>query len=620
MAIPPNITVPDAASNGGVMQEAKAGPRPWLLALLLIALVIAVYHNVPSYDFVTWDDPIHVSANPYVSSPSLSNVQRLWRAPYEGLYIPVTYTFIAVIGQIAPLSAPAMTDHGTMNLLNPRTFHIANIVLACVNALLVFVLLRRIVKHDPAACGGALLFAIHPLQVESVAWISEMRGLLGGMFALVALLAYLRHVDLLQDRGNKWAWAWYLGATAAFALSLLSKPSYAALPLVALALDRCHARRSWQPVIASTAPWFAMVCVCVLLTTSAQLVVPSAVTRVWQRLFVAGDAFAFYLGKLIWPANLTIDYGRTPGFVLRHAWGYVEWLIPALVVAVAWRRRMSSPDVWLGIVIFVAMLLPVSGIVPFAYQSHSTVADRYVYFAMLGVCVIVAHILSVADRRAWAFYAVLLIALATLTFGQQKVWRNSLMLYRHAVAVNAQSSSMHMNLGTALVDAGLFDDGLQQFTEALRYDPRNAMAQTYVGLIFLRRGDIADAVNAIRLAVADQPGIAIPHCRLGYVLFLQHKDLDALREFERAASIEPDMMDAHRGMAAIFEAHHKAIFEIAELRQIVRLSPADPNGHIQLGHALEKAGFRSGARVEYTRALALAPGLTWLRDKLQDPR
>ena len=334
-----------------------------LLPLLVLALTFAAFSEVGGFGFVSWDDELHVTENPWLHPVTPAHVWHFWRMSYQGLYIPLSYTVYALLALLA--------RDPTTQALNPHVFHVANLILHLANVLLVFALLKQSVPNIWAASAGALLFGVHPLQGESVAWVSELRGLLSGMFALLALGQYL---EFAESR----AWGCFAVATAAFGLALLAKPSAVAVPLLALALTIWGLGLPWKRCVPPLALWAAMALGCVLANRTVQSVSPQLFLPLWQRFFVAGDALAFYLAHLAWPARLGIDYGRSPFVVLAHPWGYWTWLVPALLGACLWAGRRRWPLLLTSGALFLLALLPTLGLVPFAFQLASTVADRYV--------------------------------------------------------------------------------------------------------------------------------------------------------------------------------------------------------------------------------------------------
>ncbi|HWC89027.1 MAG TPA: hypothetical protein VG433_05220, partial [Pirellulales bacterium] len=424
-----------------------------LLAGLLAGAVGAVFYRVVEFQFLTWDDDVHVTKNPLLDPVSFSNLAQFWLHPYENLYIPASYSFFA---------AEAWLSQWTLGRLDPQVFHAACLALHLACVWLVFRLLARMVENPLAAWAGALCFAVHPLQVESVAWIGETRGLLAALCSLAAVYWYLPPGPAMFDSSStanrdrlgamptaavgmwggdddacprsvgmatapalspsaaddRFSTRRYLLASAAFALALLSKPSAAPLPLMALAIDLLWLRRSLKRSLACLAPWLALALLDIGLSKLLQADERITNRPDWLlRPLVACDALTFYLRKLIVPLRLGFDYGRTPAVVLSSAARYWAWIAPACVLGLALVSRHRR--MWLTAAgIFVAGLLPVLGFVPFLYQDISTVADRYLYLPMLGV----ALALAVWLDRHWSRPMFAITCLLLGAFGQI-AWR-----------------------------------------------------------------------------------------------------------------------------------------------------------------------------------------------------
>ncbi|MDH7570696.1 MAG: hypothetical protein QHJ73_14035, partial [Armatimonadota bacterium] len=373
--------------------KTSSGPRrsAWVVPLLLLLITTGVFWEVRHLQFLNWDETIHVTANEYFDPVTPERVLRFWQRPFSGMYIPVVYTLWA---GIAAFARNVPRPDGTF-ALNPSAFHTANLVVHLLNVLLAYSLLHRLVRKPWAAAAGAALFAIHPLQVEPVAWVPGFRDLVAAFFSLLALRLYVAMVDnpSATRRGIL-----YPAAFVAFVLALLAKPGSAVVPFVALALHRWALGRPFLQGVRLLWPWWIASLPPQLITRSEQSF--ATPTPVWARPFIAGDALAFYLGKLAWPVGLCADYGRTPEEVLGHAWGYLTWLAPAVLGVLVWRGRARRPMLLAAAALFSLGLLPVLGFVPFIFQQFSTVADRYAYLALLGPAVALAWWLSTQRRPA----------------------------------------------------------------------------------------------------------------------------------------------------------------------------------------------------------------------------
>ena len=535
--------------------------RPLILALGLFLLTGAVFHDVLSAGFVRWDDDLHVYANPYLHPVSVVHLQRFWTAPYQNLYVPLSYTLYSGLALLAHLSAPVQTADGLWVDLDPRVFHAASLLLHGANVLLVFALLRRLLPGrgaagnnktitnkatiDGAACAGALLFAVHPLQVESVAWIAELRGLLAGLCSLCALHAWQ---SFLQSPAKR---RWYALATLCFALALLAKPSAVALPLTAalLAWWAGAPLRAWGLWLAG---WGTLGVIALCVTHAAQPVTVDIVAPLWARPWIAADALAFDLGKLFWPSHLGIDYGRSPLWLQAHGGGFGTGAITLALGIGVWALRRRCPAVTVGAGLFAAALLPTLGLTPFVFQVFSTVADRYLYLALLGPAFLLAWTLTrlgqepaknaVAARgrlAAGCLCAGVLLVCAERSSLQALTWRSSIPLFSQALAVNPQSWAACNNLAIIALDEGQPLDALPLLSEAVRLRPNFAEAHANRGIALLRLGARLDAEAEFRSAVRLKPTDASAYGGLGDALMAQGRAGEAAAAFRQALALQP---------------------------------------------------------------------------------
>lgn len=596
------------ASNAPEPSERRSAV---LAALLALAVTLAVFLPVAHFGYVDWDDTIHICDNPYLNPVTFPHVLHFWQKPYHNLFVPLSYTVYALLALLARLPAPIVGPRGEPVFYNPHVFHLANLILHLVNVLLVYLLLRRVVKNPWAACGGTLLFALHPAQVESVAWISELRGLLGNGLSLTALWLYLRFALLSPAPENRVTRRWlYAAALGVFVLALLAKPSAVVTPVLAALLDAVVARRAARVILRSLLGWGIVAGAVVLLTRDVQAVPSFLVVPLWQRPFVAGDALAFYIGQTLLPWRFGIDYGRSPLFVLDHAWGYVTWLLPAAVGGLLWVGRRRFPMLPFATGLFAVVLLPVLGFFPFIYQNYSTVADRYLYLAMLGPALALAWALSRARGPVSpALCAVVLLALALRSGTQVSYWRDNETLFRHAVAVYPGSAAMHNLLGLALEERGETSEALAHFARATRLRPNFTPAEVNYGDELLACGQSKAAMAEYRLILRQTPGEPGAEAGLGEALALQDHDSEAAPCLRAALQATPNNAKAHHALALAFaDAGHTAE-AVAQWRQEAALTPGDPGVHYNLAVGLMKLGDRAGAQAEWQAAQRLEPGL-----------
>jgi tetratricopeptide (TPR) repeat protein len=551
--------------------------RRFLLALLLIVFAFAVFQRVPTFDFVDWDDTTNVFENPYYLPGAPEGLGRFWRAGYNELYMPVTYTFWGLCARLAFQTEPLLRQSGGITTFAPGVFHTANLLIHLVNILLVFALVRRLLLRMPdiqdglltdcAAAAGALLFALHPLQVESVAWVTGTNNTLGAVFALLAVHAYLFGAE-----GSKRQAGWMGLATVAYGLALLSKATAVALPLVVLALEVGLVRRPVRQYAPVLLLWGAMAAACALINRQFSPASEGVYLPVWGRPFIVGDALAFYLGKLLLPYHLCIVYDRAPRQILSSWWGYATWLVPALLAFALWRTRQRVYG--LAAVLFVAAALPMLGVVPFYSHHRSTVGDRYVYLSMIGPALALAYLL-VRWRRVGAYAAAgaaLLIG-GVLSYRQAELWRTTQSLMTYTLERSPDSWIAYCTLGVVRSRAGDLAGASEMYERSLEHGGRNEIVEFDLGTVLLRQGRAGEAETVLRHLVAWKPENIDARRNLGVSLLRQGKNREA----------------------------------IAELADAVSRAPADPYVRNQLGEALRAAGQEEAAAAQFREAIRQKP-------------
>jgi protein O-mannosyl-transferase len=480
---------------------------PWAWALLVAGAALLVFLPALRFPFFPfWDDDIHVHANPHLVDLSWGSVGTLWSGPWQQLYIPLTYTAWAGLAVLSRWSDGLPASSGA---LNAAWFHGANILLHAASAALVFVLLRCVVtafrggaphgKAGAAAALGALFFALHPLQVEPVAWISGLRDVLGGFLGLAALV--------VMFGGGRFSAARWIVATVLFVASLAAKPAGVALPLVAGVLAFAPFRWSWRQMATGLGPWLLVGAVWVAVTTRAQWAAELAAGLVplWARPLVALDALAFYLGKTFVPLGLAADYGRAPDTALAAGWLWWTWLGPVVLASVLIVVRPLRIYL-VPCAIFAASLLPTLGLVPFNFQLVSTVADRYTYLALLGPALAIA--LAVGQvGRVWFTVAATagVAALAWSSVQRLPLWSEDLKLFADTLEVNPGSWKARHNYASALDDRGRTEEAVPLMREVLVQRPDNAEAHNDLAVMLWTLRQRGEAVVHMRQAVNLRP-------------------------------------------------------------------------------------------------------------------
>jgi Flp pilus assembly protein TadD len=585
------------ASSRPVPTERPAGRRElWKWLVIALIAVVLVYSRTFGAGFVEFDDDIHVYANPMLNPLSLESVGKLWTQPYQGLYIPLAYTIMGGVALFARTPAQLLGSINRVVTLSPGPFHVASVAFHLANTLLCFLLALRLTRSRTAASVCSFIFALHPLQVESVGWISELRGLSCASFGLAALDLFVRWRQA-SARTPARAGA-LLALSGVFLLcAVLCKPAAIVLPLVAFAVDRVALRTSWRRSSVIALAGMACVLPLALVTRSVQDLHPEGASLWWQRPFVAGDALAFYLSKAALPINLGVEYGRTPPSVMSHGWSYLVWAIPVGLLVFAYVNRRRRPIAWLGSLVFVAFLLPTLGLVPFSFQAHSTVADRYVYLALIGLGLVVADVVSaVPSNIAVGAVAVAIVLLGIQSFHQSGSWVDNAAFLRHTLDVNPDVAFAHNNLGGILLKEKRPGEAIDHFEKTLELEPRNVLAENNLGLALVQLGRLDEAEAHFRKAVELNPSYVKAYESLGAV-YLQTDRLEAaIASLRAAVNIQPSEARALNDLGIAFMRSGRAQEGIDAFHRAVNIEPSNRQYRGNLGRALLQVGQSDEAR------------------------
>lgn len=557
-----------------------------LLLALLLGATLAVYWGVWSFDYVSFDDPEYVAANQHVlRGVSWDAAGWAFTTGYFSYWHPLTW----ISHQLDA------TWFGT----GPSGPHTTNLALHLANTALVFLVLASATRQRLASAFVAAWFALHPLHVESVAWISERKDLLSTFFVLLSIGAYVRDAANLAGR-PAWRRGWYAASLAAFALALMSKPMVVTLPLALLLLDHWPLRRGattrWRVLLAEKIPFVLLGAAVGVVTIATQahndavgsLVHFSALDRVTN----ACVAWAKYLVKTLWPADLAFFYPH-PG-----RWPWPDLVASLAVVIgvslVAWRWRQRFPFGFVGWCWFLGLLLPAIGLVQVGDQA---MADRYTYVPALGLFVIVAWAgvawVEAHARRRWPVVALGLgvtLAWATVAARQVTHWRDSEALCRHALAVTSGNFVAHNNLANVLLLRGGIDEAIEHYRRALELRPDFPSPHSNLGTALLQRGEPAAALPHLQRALELQPRFAEVHHNLGTAQ-RQLGDLDAADvSYRQALALRPDFAAAHHSRGTLCLQRGAVDEGIAHLQQAAQLDPAEPAYVADLGFAWLESG------------------------------
>ncbi len=628
----------------------NASPRPLLvtvLSLLLAFSTIAALWPVTGNDFVAFDDNSYIAGNPVVlQGLTWEGICWAFTATHVHNWHPLTWLSHMADASLFGSHAPA---HHGVSLL----FHAAN-------TLLLFLVLFRMTGAPWRSAFAAALFGLHPLHVESVAWAAERKDVLSTLFWMLTIGAYALFVERRDRR-------LYGLALAFFALGLLAKPMLVTLPFVLLLLDYWPLRRltdagnaatvqtaperretrrkksgksgeaapgrpskvpataaagSLRGLVLEKVPFFVLTAAASVVTLYAQQGVVKDLENypLASRLGNAVVSYGQYLVKTVWPMDLAVFYPHPAGTL---GAGKVLLAVAALLAVTAaalyaWRRLPYLVVGWLW---YLGTLVPVIGIVQVGLQA---MADRYTYVPLIGIFIAAAwgvpDLLARVRRRREilaAGAAVVLAAMAVLTFRQAGVWRDSLTLFRHAAAVTENNNWAQYNYGLALLERNETEGALDRFREALRIRPDDIKSLNNVGIILARKGDFAGAIRHFNGALAVDPRYVDARNNLALALSGQGRQGESVRQLEESVRIDPAHGEANRLLGVALARTGDLDRAIVHLRKAVAAVPSSAKAHNSLGIALAQKGAVDEAIVHFRAALALDPSFHQARRNLE---
>ena len=550
-----------------------------MLALLALGLLVVVcYLPAMLWGGFVWDDNTYIKSDPV---RDVSGLWQIWFSPSaieeEHHYWPLVYTTFWL-------------EHKLWGFA-PAGYHIVNVLLHLANTLLVWHLLRRLAV--PGAWMVAAVFAVHPLHVESVAWIIERKDVLSGLFYLSAVLAWLRFVEQPKPR-------WYVGSLVLYAVGLLSKSIVVTLPAALLIYHWWKQGRVTSTDLWRLVPFFAVGLAIVLgdLSFYRSETTTSFDYSLTERMLIAAHALWFYAGKLLWPSELAVIYPRWDirvGDLL--AWGYLIAAV-ALVVALWHFRSRLGRGPLAGALFFAVTVSPVLGFVDYGYMEYAFVADRFQYLAGIGVMAVVIGAAAYGIRRLSGLWqkgalggaAVVLILLGLLTWRQASIYRDDEIFNRHIIALNPQAANAHLNLGNALYDQERYEESLEVARVAVEQAPDSFKAHTNLGGVLSELGRLEEAENHLRRAIALNPQAKDAHLNLGDALYKQGRYEEALEVARVAVEQDSDSFEAHVNLGVILNSLGRFGEAETHLRRAIALNPQARDAHLNLGDALYKQG------------------------------
>lgn len=555
--------------------------------LILITATFIAYMPAINGKFI-WDDDSYITNNSLLASAS--GLWKIWFSMETPQYYPLVFTSFWIENHLWGL--------------NPAGYHIINIMLHSANAVFVWVICRRI-----GAAGGflaGLIFALHPVNVESVAWITERKNVLSGLFYLSAIFCFIRYEDRKTLR-------MYLMALVFFVGALLSKTVTSTLPAALLIIHWFRGGEINRRYLVRLTPFLAAGVAAGLVTVWWEANIVGASGKEWalspvHRMLLPGRVALFYIYKLLIPVNLTFIY---PRWTLDPA-DATQWLYPISLLAVlaaAWYlRKFLGKGVFAGISFFIVALLPALGffnVYPFQY---SFVADHFQYLASIGVIAAFSGFLAYAIGKTGVslkngFYSAAIIAFAlglgTLTWKQCLVYNNLETLWRDTLRKNPGAFIAHNNLGKILYNSGKFEEAMEHYNRAVELKPASTQPRFNLGLIYLKLGRVEEAAGQFRLALEADPDNAIAHVNLGSLLADQGDYDLAMEHYLKALKIVPNQIMAHNNLAAVLAKTGRFEEAVEHLQFVVKVAPDYIAARQNLGKLLMSLGRKAEAEEHF---------------------
>ncbi len=645
----------------------RNGLIPVLIPAAIALMTFVVFLPILQNGFVNWDDGAFLLNNPNARGLDWQRLRWMFTTCYLGSCMPLNYVTYGL-------------DYIVWGM-NPLGYHLSSLLIHCANAVVFYFLslrLLRLAVRSPdrelpyrwAAGVAALLFSLHPLRVEAVAWVLGREIAIAGFFFFLTLICYLRAAE--KESIGQSRWGWISAAWIFYALSLLGKEAALTLPFALFVLDVYPLKRfprvwkEWRGTKARRIWWEKIPFVLIALAAAIKAVLAkgqSGTSYSWEnygllpRLAQVLYGVAFYLWKTLVPIGLSPLYpiaGRWSSSLVTAAVTVLSLTVGLFLLRRRWPAGLA---VW---VFYVVLLLPVSGIVAF---GPYVAADRFSYvpcalWAVLpGAVLLWAWKLKTSGNISAATFACaefliagVVVALGALTWQQSRIWKDSERLWRHALSVEEGSGPAHNNLGLALADRGALPEAVTEFRRAVRVDPASvegrtnlanflaqmgsreeavvhlhqalqidpmyANAHNTLGNILIDSGRLEEALQEFRKAIDINPDAAIFHYNLGRALAKQGDLQGAISEYRKALAIDPDDYDVHNNLGLLLSKQGKVDAAVEQFRAAVRLNPKYAKAYFNLGKVYAEQGRLDEAVASFRQALQLQPGVAEIHENL----
>jgi tetratricopeptide (TPR) repeat protein len=562
------------------------------ICIALAVLTLAVFGQTVTHEFINFDDGDYVTNNPVVKQGvTVRGIIAVCTHAYSANWHPLTWI-------------SHMVDCNLFGL-NPAGHHLTNVVIHTAAVILLFLVLRGMTGATWRSAFVAAVFAIHPLRVESVAWVAERKDVLSGLFFVLTIGAYARYARAKTP-------ARYGLVALLFLLGLASKPMLVTLPLVLLLLDYWPLRRT-EPVmnlVLEKLPLLALSVVScgITLLVQRQAMKPIEAVPLMARVINAVLTCKTYLVQMVYPARLGLFY---PFPMLTRSRGLEFGLLLAVICVLVWKERRRQPWLVVGWVWYLVMLVPVIGIVQVGSQSH---ADRYTYLPQIGIYLALTWLgaelcakWQVAPRVVGGVMAAVVVVLAACAFNQTTYWQNSETIWTHTLNSTTGNKLAYMNLGHELLNRHKLDQAYALYQEALKLDPKYPEFHNNLGNVLRQQGKLDQAIVEYQKAVQYDPRFADAEYNTGKILAQMNRPNEAIEHYEKAIEIQPKFALALTSLGTTLAAQGRTTEAIGPFERALEVNPNDFGAHMNLSYCLLQLGRPGEAVAEDEKALALKP-------------
>ncbi len=582
------------------------------VCLVLAAITLAVFGQTTGFEFINYDDFTFYENTQVAGGPSLKSLAWVFTHA-DGRFFYHPLTMLSFMGDYQL--------HG----LRAGGYHFTNVALHTASAILLFLILRQMTGALWRSAFVAAVFAIHPLRVESVAWVAERKDVLSAFFFMLTLGAYARYVRKPNSLAR------YLMVAAVFVLALLSKPSVVTLPFVLLLLDYwpLHRFELSGPVdppkyfgiprrlILEKIPLLALAagaCAINVLVTRG-FIVPAVQVSMPSRIGNALVYYTIYLRQMIWPEGLAVVYPYPPNGLPSWEMALAGVLLGGLS-AVAWGGRRRRPWLLIGWLWYLGMLVPMIGIVQ---AGAFPLADRYTYLPQIGIYMAVTWLVAewwVSRVALGGLMAVVLATLMVCAWIQTGYWQDSETLWSRTLACTTSNYVAHIHLGIALEQKGMLDEAVDHYHEALKINPDKVPAHNNIANFLGQKGGVDEAISHYQKALQIDPNFAEGHCNLGIVLQEKGRVDEAISQYQDALRIKPDYEVAHYNLASALLQKGRVDEAIAQFQNVLQINPDNAAAYYNLASALLQRGNVTEAIAHFRQAMQIEPADPWANNKL----